>query len=95
MICAAFSLEMLEGMSRLILERVDLATARKLAAGKTSAVWNPETAKLFEKLLGVPVPYTLCSTRMQQGKDLLVGQIAHIDGPQVTWWHIRVGPSQK
>lgn len=72
----AFSLNMLRsGDGRVDIRRVDLAEARTLADGATSAVGHADTAAVFASQLGMEVPLHRATIHLDPGDELLVGQL--------------------
>ena len=72
----AFSLNMLPPRFRGVVSvaPLTLADAQGLAKGAAAAGGHADTAGLFERILGVPVPTNRATVALDVGMGLLVGQ---------------------
>ena len=72
----AFSLSMLGSLpATLDVEEISAAQAAEfLGYAPESCVGHADTAKLFETILGVPVPVNRVSVTIPCGEDVIVGQ---------------------
>lgn len=96
----AFSINMLEGDSRVSFKQLELHEAVSLVQdwAWTSAVGHADTAAVFSGLLGVSVPMNRVTVKAEGG--LLIGQMSGPrlpegatklpEGAEIQWWLVTV-----
>lgn len=101
----SFSLNMLREGAVLFFQRCeekDILYWMKEKSGRTikSIVGHEDTARLFSRILGIPVKYNRESVMLDVGDELFVGQYRGPRlpegttelpvGSKIEWWHITV-----